>query len=162
FAHELEDRFERYRSGQAVLDRETTTVVLKCVDYFRAFLERLRNGDSTEGDPAPLLQQLQTQEQRTPVAAAPVKPVRAPTISNGLSPVGHLRPGWQSADLTPRLSGWRLSSIGETIACEPPIDDVHSFEELPLFSLTLVTDRPIDEVHKIANVDGVESLEIQG
>ena len=26
FAHELEDRFERYRSGQATLDRDTTTI----------------------------------------------------------------------------------------------------------------------------------------
>src|SRR4051794_34947291 len=37
FAHLLEDRFETYRSGKDVIDRETTTLVLKCVDYFRSF-----------------------------------------------------------------------------------------------------------------------------
>ena len=33
-AHELEDRFERYRSGTDVLDRDTTTLILQCVDFF--------------------------------------------------------------------------------------------------------------------------------
>jgi len=166
FAHELEDRFERYRSGQAVLDAATTTVVLKCVDFFRSFLERLRSGDHTEGDPTTLLDQLRAVEQRwpeapPPVAVQPVKPMPVMTISSGLKIVVHFRPGLQLADLKARLIVSRLSSIGEIIDCEPPIDDVHSFDELPLFSLTIVTDRPIDEVRKIANVDGVESLEIQ-
>lgn len=166
FAHELEDRFERYRSGQAVLDRETTTVILRCIDYFRAFLGRLQAGDHSEGDPVPLLNQLRELEQRRPPGAAPAKPGTAErpplTVSGGLRVVVHFRSGLQLADLKARLIVSRLSAIGEVIGCEPPIDDVSSFEELPLFSLTLVTDRPVGEVRKIANVDGVESLEIQG
>ena len=51
FAHVLEDRFENYRSGKETLDRDTTTLVLKCVDFFRSFIERLRAGDTSEGDP---------------------------------------------------------------------------------------------------------------
>lgn len=171
FAHELEDRFERYRSGQAVLDRDTTTLVLKCIDYFRAFMDRLRVGDMSEGDPSALLNQLQELEQHSdsgpaapqqPASAAKSKPSPAMTVSGGLKIVVRFRPGLQLADLKARLIVSRLSSIGEIIGCEPPIDDAHSFDELPLFSLTLVTDRAIDEVRKIANVDGVESLEIQG
>ena len=46
FAHELESRFERYRSGRDVIDRDATTVMLRCVDFFRAFLERLRGGEA--------------------------------------------------------------------------------------------------------------------
>lgn len=170
FAHELEDRFERYRSGQAALDRETTTLVLKCIDYFRTFLDRLRIGDMSEGDPSALLNQLQELEQRgtsgapmppQPASAVKAKPAPAMTVSGGLKIVVRFRPGLQLADLKARLIVSRLSSIGEIIGCEPPIDDAHSFDELPLFSVTLATDRAVDEVRKIANVDGVESLEIQ-
>lgn len=170
FAHELEDRFERYRSGQAALDRETTTLVLKCIDYFRAFLDRLRVGDMSEGDPSALLNQLQELEQHSdsgsaapqqPAAAAKSKPSPAMTVSGGLKIVVRFRPGLQLADLKARLIVSRLSSIGDIIGCEPPIDDAHSFDELPLFSVTLATDRAIDEVREIAHVDGVESLEIQ-
>ncbi|WP_010585911.1 chemotaxis protein CheA [Schlesneria paludicola] len=166
FAHELEDRFERYRSGQAILDRETTTLVLKCVDYFRLFLGRLRSDDLNQGDPTELLNQLQEHERHrssnpeTPAVVMTTMPVM--TISGGLHLVVRFRPGLQLADLKARLIVARLSSIGEIISCEPPIDDAHSFDELPLFSLTLVTDRKIDEVRKIANVDGVEAIEIQG
>lgn len=171
FAHELEDRFERYRAGKSVLDRETTTVVLKCVDFFRSFLNRLRAGDLVEGDPSALLNQLREVEQRSAVpstssssapAAAAVRPSAPMTISGGLKIVVRFRPGLQLADLKARLIVSRLSSIGEIIACEPPIDDAHSFDELPLFSMTLVTDRTVEDVRKIANVDGVESVQIEG
>jgi two-component system chemotaxis sensor kinase CheA len=172
FAHELEDRFERYRSKLAVLDRDTTTLVLKCVDYFRGFLDRLKAGDHSQGDPSPLLDQLRELEHRAivPAAAIPNRtgPVRvvselpAMTISSGLKVLVTFRPGLQLADLKARLIVSKLSAIGEILSCEPPIDDGHSFDELPLFSLTLVTDRAIEEVRKIASVDGVTSVEIQG
>ena len=168
FAHELEDRFERYRSGQASLDRETTTLVLRCVDYFREFLGRLRVRDLRENDPAALLSQLRALEQRTSAAppaspqAPPPNPTRAVSLSGGMRIVIHFRKGLQLADLKARLIVSRLSSIGEIIACDPPIDESHSFDELPLFSLTLLTDRTIEEIRKIANVDGVQSVEVQG
>ncbi len=162
FAHELEDRFERYRSGQAVLDRDTTTLVLKCVDYFRSFLDRLRGGDSFEDDPSGLLDQLRSLERRVadPLPAAAAAPLS--TISGGLKIIVRFRQGLQLADLKARLILSRLSSVGEVINCEPPVDDIRSFDELQLFSLTLVTDRPIADVRKIANVEGVESLEVEG
>ena len=172
FAHELEGCFERYRSGQAVLDSDTTTLVLKCVDFFRSFLDRLRANDLTEGDPSSLLDQLRNLEERheashpASLEAVQAEPARAgrraETISGGLKIVVRFSPGLQLADLKARLIVSRLSAIGEIIHCEPPIDDVSSFDELPLFSLTLVTDRGIEEVRKIASVDGVESLEFQG
>lgn len=173
FAHELEDRFERYRSGQATLDRATATVILRCLDYFREFLSRLRAGRTTEEDTAALLAQLQEVERpgTAPTSAADVS--RKATIassvlpqnrslSGGLNILIRFRPGLQLADLKARLIISKLSSIGEIVSCEPPIDDVRSFDDLPLFSVTLVTDRPLDDVRKIANVDGVESLDIQG
>ena len=55
-----------------------------------------------------------------------------------------------------------MSSIGEVVECEPKIEDVRSFDDLPLFSLTLLTDRKLDEIRKFAHVDGVESIEMGG
>lgn len=180
FAHVLEDRFENYRSGNDVLDRDTATLVLQCIDYFRSFIARLRGGDSSEGDPAELVRQLhdldkQNQQESTPAAPAPrvdnamspntpmqVQLPAAVSISGGMLIRIKFKPGLQLADLKARLIVSRMASIGEVVACEPRMEDVHSFDELPLFALTLLTDRSLDEVRKIANVDGVESVDVEG
>ena len=181
FAHTLEDRFENYRSGKDLLDRDTATLVLKCVDYFRAFIDRLRKGNASEGDPSELKQQLESRSEKTlfipeslikgPVAESPPtpsipvtasKPVAVPTLSGGILIKIKFKPGLQLADLKARLIVSRLSSIGEVVECEPKIEDVRSFDDLPLFSLTLLTDRKSDEIRKFANVDGVESVDFGG
>ncbi len=181
FAHTLEDRFENYRSGKDVLDRDTATLVLKCVDYFRAFIDRLRKGNASEGDPSELKLQLETRSEKTlfipesllrgpaaesaPAPSAPVAvsmPVVVPTLSGGILIKIKFKPGLQLADLKARLIVSRLSSIGEVVECEPKIEDVRSFDDLPLFSLTLLTDRKFDEIRKFANVDGVESIDFGG
>ena len=181
FAHTLEDRFENYRSGKDLLDRDTATLVLKCVDYFRAFIDRLRKGNASEGDPSELKQQLESRSEKTlfipesllrgPVAESPstpsipltvAKPVAVPTLSGGVLIKIKFKPGLQLADLKARLIVSRLSSIGEVVECEPKIEDVRSFDDLPLFSLTLLTDRKLDEIRKFAHVDGVESIEMGG
>ncbi|MGV2335764.1 MAG UNVERIFIED_CONTAM: Hpt domain-containing protein [Planctomycetaceae bacterium] len=176
-AHELEERFERYRSGRATLDRETTTLILQAVDFFRAFLSRLRTGDPTQGDPQPLLRQLRSQSETTstsvhlpefpsptagskPAAAATTVPERSLSQGGGLRIRVRFRQGLQLADLKARLILSRLSAIGEIISCDPPVDDIDSFEELTLFSLCLMTSKSVDEVRKIASVDGVESVDV--
>ena len=171
FAHTLEDRFENYRSGKDQLDRDTTTLVLKCVDYFRAFIDRLRTGDANEGDPSELTRLLNEHVVKAPVDAsepptsrpAPIlddRPALSMTMSSGIPIKIKFKPGLQLADLKARLIVSRLSSIGEVISCEPKIEDVRSFDELPLFSLILMTDRKLEEIRRIASVDGVESIEI--
>lgn len=165
FAHQLEERFERYRSGQATLNRETTTLILKCVDYLRGFLGRLKSGDFNEGDPSTLLEQLSGLEQSRSIVASSASlatSMPAMSISGGIRLQIRFRSGLQLADLKARLIVSRLSAIGEIVGCEPSIDDAASFDDLSLFSLTLVTDRKIEEISKIANVDGVESIEIEG
>ena len=186
FAHTLEDRFENYRSGKDLLDRDTATLVLKCVDYFRAFIDRLRRGNPSEGDPSELSRLLETRSEKTqsvpeshlrgiatetpPPSSIPsatakpsvAKPVAVPSLSGGILIKIKFKPGLQLADLKARLIVSRLSSIGEVVECEPKIEDVRSFDALPLFSLTLLSDRKLDEIRKFANVDGVESVEFGG
>ena len=174
FAHVLEDRFENYRAGKDTLDRDTTTLVLKCVDFFRSFIERLRAGNTIEGDPSELLRQLnetggrksagQPQADQQQITGTRPANYQLPPMSltGGILVRVKFKPNLQLADLKARLIVSRLASIGEVVACDPRIEDVHSFDELPLFSLTLLTDRKLDEVRKIANVDGVESVEFEG
>ncbi|MEY3175402.1 MAG: Chemotaxis protein CheA [Planctomycetota bacterium] len=176
-AHELEERFEHYRSGRNTLDRETTTLILRAVDFFRAFLSRLRTGDLSQGDPEPLLRQLRnlTESATSPNSrtatpghgsSSQTPATTTPAIEPSLSQAGGLRirvrfrQGLQLADLKARLILSRLSAIGEIASCEPPVDDIDSFEELTLFSLCLITSTPVDEVRRIASVDGVESVDV--
>jgi two-component system chemotaxis sensor kinase CheA len=165
FAHELEDRFERWRSGSARLDRESTTLVLKAVDYFRSFLARLRVHDLHQGDPGPLLLQLQQVESGSAATAAglllkPAGAAEASLVQGGMKVIIRFRNGLQLADLKARLILSKLSAIGETGECDPPLDEIDSFENLTLFSLILITTHPIEEVRRIASVDGVESVEV--
>ncbi|MFM7056555.1 MAG: chemotaxis protein CheW [Planctomycetota bacterium] len=185
-AHQLEERFESYRSGRATLDRETTTLILHAVDFFRAFLSRLRVGDLSQGDPEPLLRQIRdlSDSSRTttppattrqsggdspPASHSAVPPQGTPLAlphEHSLSQAGGLRvrvrfrQGLQLADLKARLILSRLSAIGEIVSCDPPVDDIDSFEDLTLFSLCLITAKPVDEVRRIASVDGVESVDV--
>ncbi len=57
-AHELETRFDAYRDGRETLTSDTVSVTLRCIDFFRAFLARLRSGDADQGDPRPLIDEL--------------------------------------------------------------------------------------------------------
>jgi two-component system chemotaxis sensor kinase CheA len=183
-AHELEERFEHYRSGRETLDRQTTTLILHAVDFFRAFLSRLRTGDLTQGDPEPLLRQIRDQSDAAKIAAnrqsgsdsSPRRESASPaTAANSIAVPAHehslghagglrirvrFRQGLQLADLKARLILSRLSAIGEIVSCDPPVDDIDSFEDLTLFSLCLITAKPVDEVRRIASVDGVESVDV--
>ncbi len=57
-AHELETRFDAYRDGRETLTSETVSITLRCVDFFREFLTRLRDGNTDQGDPRPLIDEL--------------------------------------------------------------------------------------------------------
>ena len=59
--HQLESRFEKLRSGIAVLDAPTMTVSLKCVDYLRACNGKIRAGEALL-NPSALLHELTATE----------------------------------------------------------------------------------------------------
>jgi two-component system chemotaxis sensor kinase CheA len=179
FAHQLEDQFESYRNGERVIHREATTLMLQSIDYFREFVDHLRRGEKTERDPDPLIQawkQLNTRHaspsdihgattaprgaSREGIDSLPLGPFHAQTVSGGVRLVITFRNGLPLADLKARLIVNKLSAIGEVIDCSPPIEEAGSFEELRVFSLTLVTSHSIDEVRSTVKVDGVESIDI--
>ena len=76
--HHLENRFERFRSGVERLDRPTMNLVLRCIDYLRECIRRLRASDQP-GSAAPLLEELAALDDRpaqdtAPPAAPPTRP----------------------------------------------------------------------------------------
>ena len=80
-AHHLESHFERLRSGSLLLDGPTIEAALRCIDYFRACNDRLRQGEKLE-PVDDLLEVVKKLVQATPSAipAAPPTPPSLPTV----------------------------------------------------------------------------------
>jgi two-component system chemotaxis sensor kinase CheA len=68
--HHLESRFEAFRSGLARLDEPTMNLVLRCIDFLRDCVQRLR-ASKTLGSAAVLLEQLAATAQGKPETARP-------------------------------------------------------------------------------------------
>ena len=167
-AHELENRFDQFRSGAALLDRGLMTVLLRCVDFLRAFNEDLRAGREPNQDTSQIRQELKEVVTRSAgPASEDSRPVDAiPSVMESLHGGYRVRvefeEGLQLADMKARLIVARMSSVGEIVATDPAIDDLQSCDELSQFALIVLTDQAPDEVQKIASVDGVQSVRIEG
>ena len=176
-AHHLESRFDQFRSGAAVLDRATMDLMLDCVDFLREFSRQLRAGGVINQDGSALISRLQkltatptASEDNIPANGAtrhPTADAAADTGTPGVITLGGgyrvrvtFQQGLQLADLKAKLIIARLSNIGEIVGSEPPLDDVQSYDELPQFVVIVATDRSPEDVREIANVDGVELIEI--
>jgi len=156
-AHQLENRFEQFRSGEAQLDRDTMSVLLDSVDFLRRFSTALRGGEQLEQDGSRFVQRLEELE-ASPDRGAEI----AGPQEDGYRVRVTFEKGLQLADLKARLIVARLSNIGEIVGSEPPVDDIQSFEDLDQFVVIVMTDRPPDEVREISNVDGVVAVELEG
>ena len=77
-AHHLESHFERLRSGSLLLDGPTIEAALRCIDYFRACNDRLRQGEKLE-PVDDLLEVVKKLAQATP-PALPTAPPTSPAL----------------------------------------------------------------------------------
>ncbi|MFN5853871.1 MAG: chemotaxis protein CheA [Pirellulaceae bacterium] len=72
--HHLENHFERLRSGLAMLDQEMMDLILRCIDFLRESVSKLRAGQPLA--PAPeLLEELMTRLDTAATAESGTKPV---------------------------------------------------------------------------------------
>lgn len=171
FAHKLEDQFENYRSGAKSINREATSLMLRSIDYFRVFVDRLRQGENDGREPTELIQAWERLDSSQTKLTVPKTENRSGTsnsgsisafsISGGVRLVITFRNGLPLADLKARLIVNKLSAIGEVVDCDPPIDESGSFEDLRIFSLTLITSHSMEDVRRTVKVDGVESVDIE-
>jgi two-component system chemotaxis sensor kinase CheA len=185
--HHLENRFEQFRSGSAHLDESTMNLVLRCIDFLRTCNERLRTGQPLrsanellaelnrleeqpeEQPPAPEAKTTEPMTTEQSAADAPSAPSSLPSIPAALvgdesliRMVIKFRDGLQLVDLKTQLIVSRLSSLGDVTFTIPEIDKLSEFEKLEQFEVYIRSDEDHSSLQSAAEVDGVESIEIDG
>lgn len=187
--HQLENHFERLRSGLKVLDQSSMRLILRCIDFLRACNDRLRAGQALGSAPELLdeLNSLNTgagTSEPAPVAkpAAPTAPVAAtadasnetvepPSPAVSLPPVPaqaqrslrlviRFEKNLPLADLKAELVLTRLAKVAVVGDTRPPRDRLSEVEQLRSLSVILSTADTSAEVRSAANADGVELIEL--
>ena len=177
--HHLESRFELFRSRTMILDQPTMNLVLRCIDFLRECVGRMRAGEAL-GPIGPLLDDLKALEQsatpaavgpgpKTPAAVAarddarPAAPAGPPTAvrAGQVRVLVHFEPGLALVDLKARLVHSRLSRLGDVLSTTPPLTALESIGTLERFELVLATEAPGEQLRAAADADGITSVEIQ-
>jgi two-component system chemotaxis sensor kinase CheA len=187
--HHLENHFERLRSRLSQLDERSTGLILRCIDFLRECNSRLRKGEALASAPE-LLDELNLltagprptaglAERETPqpgaaaLQAAPTPPENMPQAAPAPAPaaralpeldfrvVVHFEPDLPLADLKAELVLTRVSEIGTVRDTQPARSALGNLPELRLLQVLLTTDHPAEEIRAIADVDGVETVEIE-
>ena len=171
--HHLESRFERFRSGVERLDKPTMNLVLRCIDFLRECITRLRASDQP-GSAAPLLEELAALDDRpaqdtapptspATTPAEPVAPVPAPVLRDDEYHLTvHFEAGLQLADLKARLIISRLSALGEIGSIHPAPEELETSEDPTRIEIVLSTDKGADAIRAAADVDGVHGIDLAG
>jgi two-component system chemotaxis sensor kinase CheA len=173
--HHLESRFERFRSGVERLEEPTMDLVLKCIDFLRDCMRRLRVGEAL-GSAADLLRELADLDPRPKApAAAPAdaesesgSPAAAPTptpaavsvADDGYHLVVRFEPDLPLVDLKARLIMSRLSNIGDVVSVHPAVETLEGIDALHELEVVLTTEQGADVIRAAADVDGVASVAI--
>ena len=189
--HQLENRFERFRSGLARLDEPTMNLVLRCIDFLRLCVERLRSGQPLGGATELLeeLNELQNAPETEPSrAVAPAESDDMPAgaesedgvkdagggvveegdVKEGVVKEGvvvmvvRFRAGLQLIDLKAQLIVTRLSALGNIQSTRPAIEELAEDEGLETFEIRLETTTDVEQLRASADVEGVEGIEFTG
>jgi two-component system chemotaxis sensor kinase CheA len=186
--HQLESRFERFRSGSESLSEDIMGLVLRAIDFLRECNQRLRKGQAL-GSPASLLEELQAIESK-PAANSMVDSLRIPeenpaasprkrsspsandetsgdaqseTLTKGLPTNSQVvtvsfEPKLQLIDLKAQLILKRLSTVGVVTRCQPNIDAIEESTGLDELKIWLQTETASEEIEKLVDVAGVQTI----
>jgi two-component system chemotaxis sensor kinase CheA len=183
--HHLESRFEQFRAGAARLDEPTMNLVLRCIDFLRECIRRLRAErplerstellqelselDAGSDAPEPESESAPKPEPETAMAPAesgvpPSSPARLPPsdVEGTYRLVVRFEPGLALVDLKARLIISRLSNIGDVVSLRPTAGELDGIENLDELQVVLATERDADAIRAAADVDGVEAVEFDG
>lgn len=173
-AHQLENRFERFRSRVDQLDQPMMNLVLRCIDFLKQCTARLRAGQAI-GSAAELLDELHEHENRAtpPMVSAPAvettgekKDAAVPVTDDSPETIGrltvhvHFEPELQLVDLKAQLIASRLAGLGEILNTIPPIAELETITELTEFHVELQTQATEDTIRCAIDLDGVQSVVI--
>jgi len=174
--HHLESRFELLRSGLASLDESTMNLVLRCIDFLRDCIARLRASEPL-GSAGELMEEVMAlgaaAEQRP---AEPVDVVEAdepleagvgvveelPDVLGGYRLTVHFEAGLLLADLKARLILSRLEELGDIISTRPDSTALDTIESLTELHVALKSEESAAAIRSAANLDGVESVDLVG
>jgi len=184
--HHLENYFERLRSGVQSLDRPMMELILRCVDFLRDATIKLRDGQPLVSSPD-LLEALSNRELATEKAFAIKQTppsVSAPSLSTQRESVSHTRESIDERndrdkspiiekrlivyfdreielpELKAELILARLTELSDIQRTSPSREDLGSIVELRTLQIWVQTARSDDELRSVADVVGVELLEI--
>ena len=189
-AHHLESHFERLRSGSLLLDGPTIEAALRCIDYFRACNDRLRQGEKLE-PVDDLLEVVKKLAQATPpalptvpptsaalptvpptsalpsiptVTPAPPVPPMTPAVPAANERIRRIRiqftPGLPMADLKAELVLARLAGLGVVVESTPASAEFATTSDLRTLEIVLRTAATGSAITIAADVDGVVGVEL--
>jgi two-component system chemotaxis sensor kinase CheA len=186
--HHLETFFDQLRSGKRAVDRTFLDLCFRALDGLRDYHRDLRAGGQgavdLSGLTAQVLELLSQSPQAAAASVAPPEPqaVELPSAGGALEAAGPPAPGTSGGiarqetvrlivvfepglpwpDMKAKLILNRLASKARIIGTEPSAERLEDIESLPQLSISIQSDCDIDELHDLANVDGVKELRIEG
>jgi two-component system, chemotaxis family, sensor kinase CheA len=182
--HHLENHFEHLRSGSRTLNRPMMNLILRCVDFLRSAVGKLRDGVPLVSAPE-LIEQLSLAETELPTVDADaanatpnsasstesVAPASFQTESpDSRSPrnalktqrriIAYLDRSIELPELKAQLILARLSDLAIVDRTSPDIDALDSLAELRTLQIWLESTCHDDELRAAVDIVGVELIEI--
>ena len=150
--HQLENHFERVRSGSRSLDRGLMDLSLRCVDFLRECNRRMREGEALGRAPE-LLEALRA------VGAAP--PAVPPPAMHNYRLLIHFEPGLPLVDLKAQLAVARLAALGVVQRTLPGEKELARLADQMPLQVLLESERSAEEIRQAADVAGVALIEVE-
>jgi len=187
--HNLETFFEQLRAGKRTLDRPSLDLFLRCLDALRDYHVELRaKGQSNIslsgltdlvverlGQPVGAAEAVTASPPHAPEpepepGPAPPAPALLPGTEqdSDLEPQGVVsltllfEPNLRWPDMKAKLVLNRLAAKARVISTQPPVEQLDEIEKLPEFTIQLAADCDIEELHALADVDGVSEIRFDG
>jgi two-component system, chemotaxis family, sensor kinase CheA len=182
--HHLENHFEHLRSGSRRLNRPMMNLILRCVDFLRSAVGKLRDGVPLVSAPE-LIEQLSHAETELPAvdadaaypsptsassseSMAPTSAQTQSTVSrsNSNAPqtqrriIAYLDRSIELPELKAQLILARLSDLAIVDRTNPDIDALESLAELRTLQIWLASTCHDDELRAAVDIVGVDLIEI--
>ena len=151
--HQLENHFERLRSGTQLLDQHAMGLILRSVDFLRNGNARLRAGQSIESDPE-LLEELR--QLQSPKVVEP-KPVVTKLQKNYRIEI-RLEADMPLPDLKAELVLARLGELGSIRETEPAMTELEKVAQTLRLQVLIQSQHSEDELRSVVNIAGVQSV----
>ena len=167
--HQLESLFDQLRSKKRTLDRSTLDLTFGCLDELRDYHRDLRAKGQSDVELSDLIARVVAHLAGT--TARPRSPPRRPRPcaetqpwleeSAGLGLIVTFEPNLPLVDMKARLVLNRVSSKARIHSTVPPVDGLENIESLTTLTIYLSTDVDIDELRKLADVEGVTAVRVE-